>query len=81
MERRLGRICSCFQVGFLDEVAPALVPIRGILSILKLFQLQFCILLALHYCYYPGGAVGADVVPNDGKGGGEVVGCQKESVS
>lgn len=32
------RICSGLEISFLNEVAPAFMPIRGVLGILKLLQ-------------------------------------------
>jgi hypothetical protein len=76
-----GGIGSGLEIYFLNEVAPAFVPIREVLGILKLLQLQFCVLLTPDHGDHPGGEVGADVVPDDGVRGGEFVACQKESIS
>jgi hypothetical protein len=73
-----SRVRSRLQCCFLDEVAPAFVPIGGVLGILKLLQFRFCALLAPDHCDHPSGAVGADVVPDDGVS--EIVACQKESI-
>ena len=34
--RGFNGVCSSLEIGFLDEVAPALMPIRGVFGILKL---------------------------------------------
>jgi len=73
-------ICSRLELCFLDEVAPAFVPIVGILGILERLQFRFGVVLAPHHSDHASGAVGADVVPDDGVRGIEVVACQKESI-
>jgi hypothetical protein len=73
-------ICSRLELCFLDEVAPAFVPIVGVLGILERLQFRFGVVLAPHHSDHASGAVGADVMPDDGVRGIEVVACQKESI-
>jgi hypothetical protein len=75
-----GGIGSGFEIYFLDEVAPAFVAVGEVLGILELLQLQFGVLLAPDHGDHPGGAVGADVMPDDGVRSGEFVAGQKESI-
>lgn len=80
MSARLSRIGSGLEVYSLDEVAPAFVPIGGVLGIFILLQSQFSVLLAPDHSHYSGGEVGADVMSNNGVRGASVVVGQQESL-
>ena len=76
MSGGLGGIGPGLEIDSLDEVAPAFVPVGGVLGILILLQAQFCILLAPDHGYHPGGEKGADVMPNNSVGSAGVVEAQ-----
>lgn len=81
MPRSFSRICPSFKVGFIDEVAPALMAVRGVLTVLKLLQFCLCVVLATDDSNHSGGPVGTDVIADDGVGRCEIVAFQRESVS
>ena len=74
-------VCSCFKVRFIDEVAPALMAIRGVLRILKLLQFCFCVMPATDNSNHSGGPVGPTVIADDRVGRREIVACQREPIS
>ena len=79
----MGGLCglgSHLEFSFFQEVAPALMVIRGALGLLKFLHGRLCILLAPDNLDYTGRAVGPHVVPNDGEGSAKVVACQRESI-
>ena len=74
-------ICSRQQIGFFDEVAPALMAIGGVLGILKTLHFRFCSMPAGDDGNHSGRAVGPDVMPDDSVGKCEIVACQIEPIS
>jgi hypothetical protein len=77
---RLYGIGPRLHLAFLNEVAPAIVPIRGLLRIFKLLQFRFCIMPALDNSKHSGRPECSNVMPDDGVGRREVVACQIESI-
>ena len=75
-----GGIGSSPEHRFFDEVAPAFEAVGGVLGILEHLQLRFRVVFAPDYSDYSSGAVGADVMPDDGVRSGGVVARHKESL-
>ena len=76
----LRGIGSRLQSGFLEEVAPARMPIRWVLVAFELLQGRFCVRASLDDFDHSRGLVGADVVAYDNIGSLEFVVCQKLSL-
>ena len=74
------RIGSRGQTGFFEEISPAFVAVRRALAGLEFVLGRLSVLLALDDFDHSVGAVGPDVVPDDGVGRVEVVACQNESI-
>ena len=68
------------HAGFLKEIAPAFVPVGGILGLFKLLYLGFCVLFAFEYTDNARRPEGADVVADDSVGSAGFVACQRESM-
>src|ERR1700687_70114 len=69
-------ISSRLQCGFLEEVAPAFMPIRWVLFAFELLQGRLCIGSSLNDFDHSRGFVGADIVADDHIGSFEFVVCQ-----
>ena len=80
MARSLRGIGSCFQIGALREVTPALVVIRRILRIFPLLHRGLRVLFTSNHFDDSIRAVGADVVPDDRVACVGFVACQRESI-
>ena len=70
---------SGFQVGFLEEIAPALVAILRALSIFQFSDGCLCVLPALDDLDDSCGPVGPNVVANYDVGSIRFVACQRET--
>ena len=74
-------IDSGFEAGLIDEVAPALVPIRGVLAFFQPLQFRVCALFSLDNNQHSIRLVGAAVIADDGVRVGDAEEFQKGSIS
>ena len=73
---RLCGISARLQGGFLEKIAPALMPIRGVLVAFEFLQGRLCVRSSLEHLDHSRGLISADVVAYDNVRSLEFVVCQ-----